>query len=357
MNNFIKSIIMLSLALCVIMVTGSYSVKAEEPTMVELQVEEVDDIASAISSQSASTDNINTVFKFKLTKPAYVVVGVNQTFNTNWGYKLDAVITSDPNGGSVVYFGLISGPTAPQTRKAFLEAGTYYIKLKINDAEILDNSGKFSASVIAQYVDRTISGNTTIMKAKEVDIDTPIVGFLSSSVHKQFYKIKLDHKSKVNINFLASIVYYTGDDSTMGRVYDKNFKRLKEVDIASESASINTTLSPGTYYVSIEQYPAVLGGIDNYNYFGETFINIDTTNVKLVAPKNVVAKAGKKIITGTAEKNSEVYIVYNNDTFFATADSKGKFKVEVDKLVKGKTLKLYAVKSGDKSSVTKVTIK
>ena len=324
---------------------------------VKLGVEVVDDIDD-VEVYSSVQKSMHNVFKFELDGPAIVDVGIT----TN--VYCDATLGKDPAGNTTVYGG--SWRTSDNaTNRVYLEKGVYYIVFKPSSSS---PEQEFSASVLVQYVDRTVSNNNKIKDAKEVSIKEPITGFLSSSVRSQNYKFKLSNKSKVEISAMLDAVYSVRTSASnkvkvKASLYDKNYKLVKSSEFGEDSKdrvlNISATLEKGTYYLGIEE----IAGVDVFTkgnslmHFGEVFININATKTTLKAPKVVGFKAKAKKITGTAESGSEVFLIHNNKVYFGTVDKNGKYSVKTSALKKGANIQAFVIKDGVKSKTTTVKVK
>lgn len=342
------------------------SANAEEITDLSMQNDEYVDatdilVIDADDGGATPASSPNSVFRFELEKPAYVDVGAY----ISDGYA-DVIVSKDAAGNRPVHGGAMNITSNDNDKmKVYLEKGTYYVVFKHKrDSVGVENS----ASVIAQYVDRTVTNNSSIKNAKKVDIKQPIIGFLSDSVRSQYYQFNINAKSKVEVNLLFDAVF--GDYSKSSRpvvvkanIYDKNYKVVSTVELGENAKNtalnMTKTLEKGTYYLGFEEISgtSLYDGSDVLVHFGETFINIKATKVSLTAPKVTSYKTKAKSVSGTAAAGSEVFVICNNDVFYVTADSKGAFKANTTALVKGKNVKVFAIKDGVKSKATTVKVK
>ena len=79
-----------------------------------------------------------------------------------------------------------------------------------------------------------------------------------------------------------------------------------------------------------------------------------TTQKTLSAPKLTSYKRGKKVVKGKALKKATVTVTIGSKKYTAKASKKGIFKIKLSsKLKKGRTIKIYATKSGYTQSKTK----
>ncbi len=75
-------------------------------------------------------------------------------------------------------------------------------------------------------------------------------------------------------------------------------------------------MNKGTYYFSLNDSKSL-------SFYGPHIIKITADKIAVEAPKVTSCKAGSKTVSSTAEKNAEIYVVCNEDTFIGTVDSQG----------------------------------
>jgi len=75
-------------------------------------------------------------------------------------------------------------------------------------------------------------------------------------------------------------------------------------------------LNKGTYYFSLNDSKSL-------SFYGPHIIKITADKIAVEAPKVTSCKSRFKTVSSTAEKNAEIYVVCNEDTFIGTVDSQG----------------------------------
>lgn len=122
-----------------------------------------------------------------------------------------------------------------------------------------------------------------------------------------------------------------------------------------------TAANSGTYKVTV---PALKVGNKITVYCADSSKNKSQSSVatvknrKLTTPKVVTYKKGTKVVKGTAQKGTTVYVNYNGKTYKAKVTGNGKYAVKTAELVSRKKVRVFIKDAYNNSSSTKtVTVR
>lgn len=360
----------------------SFAGTSSAPT--EIKVNKVQDIT--LTNMATNVQSVNNpctnIVKGETTYEYYYKFTLNKSSYISLDIYVD-VLTKNYAGEAYVYLGKTATTCNEQIFKKdadgqtgnyghMLEAGTYYIKTMVEieepaiylDDNMIKDTKHFNLTLYTQEVSRD---NNALGMSKETAIEMKNYkarGYISKDVKTQWFKFSIDSKS--DIDFLTTLIPPTNWAKCADieiSLYDKNgieigenvggynnsYGYVQDEDLITSITGRTKGLSAGTYYVSVTTkrgvYPVDL-----------------TLKVKDIyapnKPKAITYKSGSKYVKGNAEKGSTVYVKYNGKTTKATTDKYGVYKVKTSALKVGKPVQIWAVdKAGNKSAVTKVTVK
>lgn len=151
----------------------------------------------------------------------------------------------------------------------------------------------------------------------------------------------------------------TIEGSTLTADTESGEAAINTITISGTAATTKATPAP-TVKPTINATAKPSTSSNNSSSASSNNINAGTTTApsgevkSLSSPKLTTYKAGSKTIKGTAPKKSTVTVKIGKVKYTATASKKGSFKVKLKtKLKKGKSIKVYASKSGYNNSKTK----
>lgn len=349
-----KKLLMTAAVLFAFMLVPGFGANAEESS-VKIPISVVEDISVSAVSRGSSSNVYETVYEFTIDKQAIVKVSAAQSF---YAYASSAgvgvCISRDALGTAVVVDGNI-GAVYAEGKEAltWLEPGTYYIVFKVSNPDYFkSDAGTTSVGICAEYISKTSEGNTSFKKAGSAGLNKEIDGFFSDTFRKQYYKFTLKSKSSVTIRMTADKKDGAGKNGKYyGILCNSEYEEIvnKEMSKDGTSESITKTLNKGTYYV-------VMDASDSSWYYGKTELKV-TAKAVPADPKVTSVKKNTAAVKGTAVKGATVYASYNGKTYSAKVNSKGSFTIKTAKLVKGKSVKVYAKLNGLKSGTKTYKIK
>lgn len=348
-----KGLLMVMALLALVLLPGS---AGAEENVINIPVGIVEDISTAHAVRGSSSDNFNSIYSFTLEKPAIVRVSASENIYEHAVLAgVTAVVCKDQLGTSPVVNGKMGWVDAEGKEiMTWLEAGTYYVLFKATypDEYLSKTPGTTSIGICAEYIDKTGNGNTSFKKAAAVNLNKEVEGFFSDTNRKQYYKFTLKSKSSVTIRMTADKKDGAGDNGKYhGILCNSEYEEIvnKEMSKDGTSESITKTLNKGTYYV-------VMDASDSSWYYGKTELKV-TAKAVPADPKVTSVKKNTAAVKGTAVKGATVYASYNGETYSAKVNSKGSYTIKTAKLVKGKSVKVYAKLNGLKSGTKTYKIK
>jgi len=225
-------------------------------------------------------------YKFTISKPGKVNLSFNHT-NLERSSVFWKVTMFDSVENEVLYFESTGNDTAGKSMNAYLDKGTYYVRVKDEGywhsnvdytlcVDYKENEGEYE-----------IEPNGGRDNATLIEVDEPVTGNLRTSSDVDYYKFVMPDSGKVYLGFNhpnleRSSVYWRI------YLYDTNDNKLyqlnsKGTDTVGKSDEIK--IEKGTYYVKVE-------------YEGYWFSNADyilSVNTVGGAPKIKVFLNGKRI--------------------------------------------------------------
>ena len=211
---------------------------------------------------------------------------------------------------------------------AIYTPGTYYIEVKTGYTSMVQ---ELNLNVVfTNSINRTLDTSNPMMmpgmdkKTTYLQVNIPAEGGKLSISHTIF------DEGTSDFGLQAAIC------DTQKNLVDEGLDNL-----LMEGKQECWTLSEGTYYLRIVTY------VDFY-----TLSSAFEINVKPTTPTLSAVKVGDKIIKGTADKNTTVYVQVGKKTYSTQTDSVGNYSVTVSKLKKNVAVKVYC-KNGSLSSETK----
>lgn len=290
-------------------------------------------------------------FKFTVDKPSKIKVDMNAAgIGTMGSFDYAFVALCEDSAG-----------TSPITSKGFMklnqvgsvsdtasvEPGSYYAVFVRNPGWSSATDGIVSASVTVTDVLEGARG-TKPESAISIKPNEKYAGIATcNGTGELYYKINLTKRSKLQI--FSSI----RDKDELGtkepytvRVLNGHEveKGAKNISVAAKVAESSLSLDKGTYYIVFDYKKSP--------FTGPVTLSTAVTALPVQAKVNAI-KAGTKRITGTAEKNAEVYAVIGKKRYTEDVSSTGKFSISVPALKKGTTVSVY-VKNNIGQSASKV---
>jgi len=218
------------------------------------------DEAAQISVNQAVSDNLPTpetvkYYMFELPSPGKVYLSFNHTNlgHTNILWKL-TVFDSDEN--EMLYFQSSGKDSAGKSMNAYLDKGTYYIRVASGGSSFLHSNTEYKLTV--NYAENNgefeIEHNNEFETATLIsELNNPITGNIRTYNDIDFYRITLQSPGKVYLNFkhsnlengniLWKITLFDSDENEM--LYYQSSGR------DTNGKSINAYLDKGTYYIRV----------------------------------------------------------------------------------------------------------
>lgn len=213
-----------------------------------------------------------------------------------------------------------------------LEPGIYYVKFYVSGN---DKPQSFTFDLAFTKAD-----NRTLKNKKEIRT----AGLGDSSV---YYKVIADKDSIIQLNYNQGVFdkFYkkpSGGSFTLCNSKKKSLGKTATQKIKA-SGTLNWYVKKGTYYIR--------SNVEDQNY-GLKYTRYDL----LQSPTINKLKLMSKTISGTAAKNSTVYLKINDDSkvYTAKTSSKGVYKINLkgETVGSGKTYKVYSGDGKNKMSKT-----
>ena len=171
--------------------------------------------------------------------------------------------------------------------------------------------------------------------AQEIALDQEYTQTIGDS-EETWFKLYLKETSQIAFNATYDSGQWVIYDSKLKSVYKGDSDDVRTGEVWSLNSVL--VLKKGTYYFNFYANEP-----SNTTKFSVTDM---TEMVRLGEPKITKVQRKTGIVQGKTSKKVSVYVKYGKKTYSAKSDKKGKFKVKVKNLKKGKTLKVW-VKSKD----------
>jgi len=245
---------------------------AEPGDEYEKEYNDTSSTANQIATNTTITGNLSNssdkdYYTFALTEPGCIQVIFEQPANGAyyvWLYEVNAAGSLDEIF-STSYLASGSSPTgsfSQASNRYRVPAGTYYVLIEHRAYSDFSND---DYTLTVNYTAEPGKGyekeyNDASSTANQIDINTPIVGNLSDSSDKDYFKFTLSQTAEAQVKFEQPV-----DGNYTVRLYEVSaggsLNQIESSTYAAESASTGTvvrtgeahSLAGGEYYVLVEQ--------------------------------------------------------------------------------------------------------
>ena len=217
---------------------------------------EIPELNKPITGNIKSYDDVD-FYKITLPKPGKVNLGFNHS-NIEKTLSYWKITMFDSVENEVLYYESTGTTTIGKSANAYLNAGTYYIRVTAHTAygySTVDYS--LCVNFTENQGEYEIEPNNTMEDASLItDLNEPITGNLRLDTDKDYYKFTMPNSGKVYLVFNHSNLESRTPHWKIA-MFDINGNKLYEMDSAgtdTELKSKEINLEKGTYYVRVEPW-------------------------------------------------------------------------------------------------------
>ncbi|WP_235832661.1 stalk domain-containing protein [Acetivibrio mesophilus] len=250
------------------------------------------DLATEISVDKPVTGNLRVsddidFYQFTISEPGKVNLSFNhknlESSSVHW-----QVTMFDSAENIVLYFESTGTNTEGRSMNAYLDKGTYYIRVVSRDSYWYSSA---DYTLCVNYTENQgeyeIEPNNNMDGATLIEVDEPVIGNLRTNSDVDYYKFVMPDSGKVYLGFNHGNLESSGVHWKVS-MYDANGNNLDQLesrgtDTVGKSKEIN--VGKGTYYIKVV-YGGYWHSASDYNL---------TVNTVGGAPKIKVLLDGKRI--------------------------------------------------------------
>ena len=232
-------------------------------------------VGTSVSGSITPADDVDW-YSFTLVSPSFITIETTGTTDTEGDLYSSAgrILEYDRNDGAGNNFRI----------EKFLEAGTYYIRVK--------------------GLDDTITGNYTLIvtDATAVTLGTSVSGSISAAGERDYYSFTLASPSAITIET-------TGTTDTEGRLYNSARAVLESDSDGGTGLNfwIARYLDAGTYYIRVDGETDAVTGHYRLSVTDATAVTVGTSVSGFISPAGGVDKPGvAKSIEGILQRAVDV---------------------------------------------------
>ncbi len=217
---------------------------------------EIPEINKPITGNIKSSGDVD-FYKITLPNPGKVNLGFNHS-NIEKSFPHWKITMFDSTENEVLYYESDGTSTTGKSENAYLDAGTYYIRVTSYTSYVYSNVDYSLCVNFTEYQgEYEIEPNNSMEEASLIiDLNEPITGNLRHNTDKDYYKFSMPFTGKVNLVFNHSNLESWTSHWKIA-LFDTKGNKIYEMDSAgtdTELKSKDINLQMGIYYVRVEPW-------------------------------------------------------------------------------------------------------